>query len=522
MQIVETSLPKNPGLRRGGQDPRNAEREPAVVIGAGLGGLAAAIRLQARGYQVTLLEARDKPGGRAYVYEQDGFIFDAGPTIITAPFLIDELFALGGKRTADYVRIVPCDPFYRIVFHDGTSFDYSGDENRMIEQILKFSTADAEGYKKFVAKTEAIFKKAFIELADKPFTRLTDMLAVVPDLVRLKSHQTVYKMVSEFISDEKLRIVFSFHPLLVGGNPFASTSIYAMIHYLERQWGVHFAMGGTGALVRGLARLFLEMGGRIELNSKVTKILVTDRKAHGVIDERGREFPANIIVSNADLANTYRKLITPAARRKWTDKRLASMRYSMSLFLIYFGTDRTYPELAHHTIVLGPRYKGLLDDIFSKKILADDFSLYLHAPTRTDPKLAPRGCECFYVLSPVPHLGGKIDWEREKERYADAILASLEKLCPNLRKHLIVKKIFTPQDFEKDLDAYLGSAFQFEPILTQSAWFRPHNVSEDVKNLYFVGAGTHPGAGIPGVLSSAKVLDRVIPTPTGKISSQQS
>ncbi len=513
MPIIEAAPAKNSSYRQGQIDKAESHAQPAVVIGSGLGGIAAAIRLQARGYQVTLLEARDKPGGRAYVYEQDGFIFDAGPTIITAPFLIDELFELGGKKTEDYVRIVPCDPFYRIVFHDGTSFDYTGDENRMIQQILKFSTKDVEGYKKFVTKTEAIFKRAFLDLADKPFTSLTDMLAVAPDLARLKSHESVYKMVSDYISDEKLRIVFSFHPLLVGGNPFASSSIYAMIHYLERQWGVHFAMGGTGALVRGLIRLFLEMGGRLELNSRVNKILVTDRKAYGVIDERGREFRADVIVSNADVANTYRKLITPAARRKWTDKRLAAMRYSMSLFLIYFGTDRTYPELAHHTIVLGPRYKGLLDDIFTTKKLADDFSLYLHAPTRTDPKLAPRGCECFYVLSPVPHLGGKIDWESEKERYADAILASLETLCPNLRKHLVVKKIFTPVDFEKHLDAYLGSAFQFEPILTQSAWFRPHNVSEDVKNLYFVGAGTHPGAGIPGVLSSAKVLDRVIPSP---------
>jgi phytoene desaturase len=513
MQVAQAPADIVNNSRKKVSPSNSSEKKAAIVIGSGLGGIAAAIRLQARGYSVILLEARDKPGGRAYVYEQDGFIFDAGPTIITAPFLIDELFALSGRRTEDYVKIVPCDPFYRIAFHDGTSFDYSGDENRMIEQILKFSTNDVEGYKKFVSKTEKIFRRAFLDLADKPFSSIADMLVVAPDLIALKSHESVYRMVSDYISDEKLRIVFSFHPLLVGGNPFSSSSIYAMIHYLERKWGVHFALGGTGALVRGLVRAFLEMGGRLELNSRVTKILITDRKAHGVIDEHGREFRADVIVSNADVANTYRKLVAPAARRKWSDKKLEKMRYSMSLFLIYFGTNRNYPQLAHHTIVLGPRYKGLLDDIFDKKILARDFSLYLHAPTRTDPRLAPRGCECFYVLSPVPHLGGKIDWNAEKERYADAILESLETLCPNLRRHVVTKRIFTPLDFESQLDAYLGSAFQFEPVLTQSAWFRPHNVSEDVKNLYLVGAGTHPGAGIPGVLSSAKLLDRVIPAP---------
>jgi len=516
VQLTKTSPPAPTGLLKNSTPFSDKTAKAAVVIGSGLGGIAAAIRLQAKGYAVTLLEARDRPGGRAYVYEQDGFVFDAGPTIITAPFLIDELFALAGRRTEDYVRIVPCDPYYRIVFHDGTSFDYSGDENRMIEQILKFSTRDVSGYRKFVQKTGRIFNRAFLDLADKPFSTFADMLAVVPDLVALKSHQSVYKMVSRYFSNDKLRIVFSFHPLLVGGNPFASSSIYAMIHYLERKWGVYFVMGGTGALVRSLVRLFLEMGGHMELNSRVTKIIITDRKAHGVIDEHGREFQADVVVSNADVANTYRKLVSPVVRKKWSNEKLEKMRYSMSLFLIYFGTNRTYPHLAHHTIVLGPRYKGLLEDIFNKKILSRDFSLYLHAPTRTDPRLAPRGCECFYVLSPVPHLGGKIDWEAEKERYADAILQSLETLCPDLRKHVVTKKIFTPLDFESDLDAYLGSAFQFEPVLTQSAWFRPHNVSEDVKNLYLVGAGTHPGAGIPGVLSSAKLLDRVIPSPRMK------
>jgi phytoene desaturase len=485
----------------------------ALVIGSGFGGLAAAIRLQARGYDTTILEMRDKPGGRAYVFEDKGFIYDAGPTIITAPFLIDELFALAGKRTEDYVRIVPVTPFYRIVFPDGRAFDYTGDEAHIIAQIEKFNPDDVPGYLQFVAQSQAIFDRAFIDLADKPFSSFTDMIRVAPDLIRLRSHESVFQLVSRYVKDPLLQQVFSFHPLLVGGNPFQSSSIYAMIHYLERKWGVHFAMGGTGALVQGLLRLFTEMGGKLRLNTRVEQLLVEDGTARGVRLNSGEELPASVIVSNADVANFYKKAVPATARKKWTNKRLDGMRYSMGLFLIYFGTDRTWPDLAHHTIVLTERYQELLEDIFQKKILADDFSLYLHAPTRTDPSLAPPGCECFYVLSPVPNLSGKVDWNAVKDLYADAILASLEKLCPDLRKHIVSKLIWTPLDFETQLDAHLGSAFQFEPILTQSAWFRPHNVSEDVKNFFLVGAGTHPGAGVPGVLSSAKLLERVLPDP---------
>lgn len=493
-------------------------RPAAAVIGSGFGGIAAAIRLQARGYDVSLLEMRDQPGGRAYVYRQDGFTFDAGPTIITAPFLIDELFALGGKRTEDYVRIVPCDPFYRIIFHDGRVFDYNGDEAQIIEQIRRFNPDDVDGYRRFVGRSKAIFDKAFTELADRPFSTVWDMLRVAPDLVRLQSHRTVYQLTSQFIKDEYLRQVFSFHPLLIGGNPFQSSSIYSMIHYLERKWGVHFAMGGTGAVVDGLLKLFAGMGGRLHLNARAAEITVEAGSATGVRLEDGRHFPARVVVSNGDVANTYRKLVAPEHRRRWTDRRLEKMRYSMGLFVIFFGTDKTYPHLAHHTIVLTRRYKELLADIFQQKILAEDFSLYLHTPTRTDPSLAPPGGEAFYVLAPVPNLRGKIDWEGVKNRYADAILASLElpELCPGLREHIVTRRIMTPRDFETQLDAYEGSAFQFEPILTQSAWFRPHNVSEDVRGLYFAGAGTHPGAGVPGVLSSAKVLDRVIPDPSAR------
>jgi phytoene desaturase len=487
-------------------------RGKAVVIGSGFGGLAAAIRLQSKGFDTTILEMRDKPGGRAYVYEDDGFVFDAGPTIITVPFVLEELAALAGKRIADYVTIVPCDPFYRIFFDDGRTFNYVGDAARLEAEIAKFSPGDVQGYRDFLAYSERIFDRAFTDLADHSFHSVWEMVKVAPDLIRLRAEQSVFRRVSKFIKDPALRQVFSFEPLLIGGNPLRSSSIYAMIHYLERTWGVHFAMGGTGALVKGLVRLFEDMGGRIELNRRVEEIEVEQGRAKAVRVEGGDRFEAEVVVSNADVANTYRKLIRPEHRRKWTDRRLERMQYAMSLFVIYFGTNRTYPHLPHHSIVLGPRYEGLLGDIFDRKIVAEDFSLYLHAPTRTDPSLAPPGCETFYVLSPVPHLGGGQDWDAIKDRYADAILASLEKdhLVPDLRKHIVTKRIFTPKNFETDLDAYMGSAFQFEPVLTQSAWFRPHNKSEDVEGLYFVGAGTHPGAGLPGVISSAKVLDKFL------------
>lgn len=487
----------------------------AAVIGSGFGGLAAAIRLQAKGYQTTIFEQLDQPGGRASVFRDKGFTYDAGPTIITAPFLIDELFQLAGKRTGDYVQIVPCHPFYRIVFHDGSSFDYTGSEEQMLAQVRKFSAEDAERYPALVARTKEIFDRAFMDLADQPFSSFGDMLRVAPDLIRLRSHESVHTMVARYIKHPLLRQVFSFHPLLVGGNPFASSSIYAMIQFLERKWGVHFAMGGTGALVRALVELFEEMGGELRLNSPVEEIEITGGAVRGVRLRGGERFETRLVVSNGDVSRVYQDLVPARFRKKWTDQRLRSMRYSMSLFLIYFGTDQTYPELAHHTIILTKRYRELIEDIFNRKVLADDFSVYLHAPTRTDPSLAPPGCECFYVLSPVPHLESGINWAEVKERYAEAILESLESQCPDLRKHVISRLIFTPEDFESRYASHLGSAFQFEPVLTQSAWFRPHNVSEDVRGLYLCGAGTHPGAGLPGVLSSAKVLERVIPCPDG-------
>ena len=508
MTSAETArVPFDPSRRT--QDPTGKR---AVIIGSGFGGLAAAIRLQAKGYSTTLLEARDKPGGRAYVYEDQGFIFDAGPTIITVPFVLEELAAIAGKRLSDYVTIVPCDPFYRIFFDDGRTFDYRGDTPRLEAEIAKFNPDDVAGYRRFLQYSRKVFDRAFTDLADHPFDSIWEMVKVAPDLLRLRAEQSVFRRVSTFIKDPALRQVFSFEPLLIGGNPLRSSSIYSMIHYLEKHWGVHFAMGGTGALVQALAKIFIEIGGSLELNARAVEIEVERSKVQKVRTADGRSFDADVVVSNGDVANTYRKLIKPEHRRKWTDRRLEKMSYAMSLFVIYFGTDRTYPNLPHHSIILGPRYQGLLSDIFDRKVVADDFSLYLHAPTRTDPSLAPAGCESFYVLSPVPNLAGGQDWETIKEEYADRILASLEldHLVPDLRRHLVTKRIFTPKDFEGQLDAYLGSAFQFEPTLTQSAWFRPHNKSEDVDGLFFVGAGTHPGAGLPGVLSSAKLLDHYL------------
>jgi len=489
-----------------------------VVIGSGFGGLAAAVRLAARGHEVTLLEKRDRAGGRAYVYRQDGFTFDGGPTVVTAPWLITELFELAGRRAEDYVTLVPVDPFYRIFFPDGARFDYTGDSERMVAEVGRLSShpGDVEGYLEFVRRTERIFAKGFSELADRPFLHVWDMVRIVPDLVRLESYRSVYGFVSRFVADDRLRQVLSFHPLLVGGNPFQTTSIYTLIHFLERQWGVWFAMGGTGAIVEGLVRVFGELGGRLCLNAEVGEILTEGRRATGVRLTDGRELPADAVVGNADVAGAYEGLLPAAVRRKYTDRKLARMRYSMSLVVIYFGTDRTYrgsdgPPLAHHDIILGPRYGPLLAEVFTKKTLAEDFSLYLHAPTITDPSLAPPGCDAFYVLAPVPHLGGRIDWAREAKPYRDRIMRFLEeRYLPDLSRHIVTERMIDPRHFRDTLNSYLGSAFSVEPILTQSAWFRPHNRSEELPNLYFVGAGTHPGAGLPGVLSSAKIADALI------------
>jgi phytoene desaturase len=483
-----------------------------VVIGSGFGGLAAAIRLQQQGHDVTIVEKLDKPGGRAYVHEKQGFTFDGGPTIITAPWLIRELFERSGKRTEDYVRLVPIEPFYNIRFDDGSVFRYTGNRAGLIEEIKRFEPRDVEGYLRFAEATEAIFK-AGMALIDTPFDRITDMLRVLPDLVRLRADRSVAAFVDRHIRDPRLRQVFSFHPLLVGGNPFQTPSIYALIHTLEQQWGVWFAMGGTGALVRGLVRLFTDIGGTIRLNAEVSEITVdlATRRASGVRLANGTTLQTAAVVCNGDVAESYMRLVPAAVRPKNSDRRYERMRYSMSLFVIYFGTDRRYEDVAHHEILMGSRYEGLLDDIFTKKSLSRDFSLYLHRPTATDPSLAPPGCDSFYVLSPVPHLGGATDWATAANAYRDAIIARLEERhLPDLSRHIVTERVIDPRHFRDSLNSYLGSAFSVEPILSQSAWFRPHNRSEDISNLYFAGAGTHPGAGIPGVLASGKIVAEMI------------
>jgi phytoene desaturase len=478
----------------------------AVVVGAGFGGLALAIRLQAQGVQTTLLEKRDKPGGRAYVYEDQGFTFDAGPTVITDPTAIEELFTLAGKRMSDYVEMLPVAPFYRLCWEDGSHFDYANDQEALDRQIHARNPADVAGYQRFLAYSKAVFEEGYTKLGAIPFLSFRDMIAAGPQLARLQAWRSVYGMVSTFIQDEQLRQAFSFHSLLVGGNPFATSSIYTLIHALERKWGVWFPRGGTGALVKGMVKLFEDLGGRIELNAAVASIETREGRASGVRLEDGRSFAADAVASNADVMHTYDKLLGHHPRGVAQAASLGKKRFSNSLFVLYFGLDHHHSQLQHHTVCFGPRYRELIKEIFHGENLADDFSLYLHAPCVTDPSLAPPGCGSHYVLAPVPHLGNApIDWEVEGPLYRDRIFDYLEKrYMPGLRSQLVTSRIFTPVDFREQLNAHHGSAFSLEPILTQSAWFRPHNRDAELPNLYLVGAGTHPGAGVPGVIGSAK------------------
>lgn len=467
------------------------------------------------GHPVTVFESGNQPGGRARVFEDQGFTFDAGPTVITAPYLFEELFEMCGRDHRDYFDLVPVDPFYRVVFDDGEAFDYVGEEDRLLDQIRRFNPEDVDGYQRMVAHAKSIFEVGYLGLADKPFSKFGDMARIIPDLVQLQAYKSVYGLVKRYIKDDRLRQVFTFEPLLVGGNPFRVPGIYLLIHWLERKWGVHFAMGGTTAIIKGMVRLLEELGVEVRLECPVEQIEVDDEgRAEAVTLQSGERVACRFVVSNADPATVYTRLIPREKRRKHTDRSVARKKYSMSLFVGYFGTRIQYPELAHHTILLGPRYKELLTDIFDRKVLADDFSLYLHAPTRTDPSLAPPGHEAFYVLSPVPNQRSGIDWSERADEYMDRILTHLDgTLLPGLKDNLVSQMSVDPRYFEVGLRSYAGAAFGPEPVLTQSAWFRFHNESEDVGGLYFVGAGTHPGAGVPGVLSTAKVMERVVPRP---------
>ncbi|CAM3802571.1 phytoene desaturase [Polynucleobacter antarcticus] len=488
---------------------KNSER--ALVIGSGFGGLAAAIRLAVKGYDVQVLERLDSAGGRAYVHRKNGYTFDAGPTIITAPFLIEELWELCGKKMSDDVDLRLMDPFYQIRFADGRIFNYTGDLERMKLEIAKFSPQDVPGYLRFLEEAEYCYKLGFEELGDVAFDSLKDLVTAMPSLIKMRAWNNLYGLVAKHIKDPQLREVMSFHPLLIGGNPFSVTSVYALINSLERKWGVHSAMGGTGAIIQGLVGLLQGLGVTIRYNSTVKKINIVENKVTGVTLESGEVLFANKVVSNADTAWTYKNLIDPKHRKVWTDKKIENGNYSMSLFVWYFGTKKQYPNIPHHMMLLGARYKELLEDIFKRHHLAKDFSLYLHRPTATDPSLAPENCDTFYVLSPVPHLDSGTDWKTVAEPYRKAIAEMLEStVMPGLQENITESFLMTPDDFQDRLLSYKGAAFGLEPLLTQSAWFRPHNRSEDIEGLYMVGASTHPGAGIPGVLSSAKALDSLI------------
>ncbi|WP_061977414.1 phytoene desaturase [Aureimonas sp. AU20] len=495
--------------------PTPSRPQTAIVIGSGFGGLSLAIRLQAAGIATTLLEKRDKPGGRAYVYEDQGFVFDAGPTVITDPSALEELWRAAGRSMADYVTLLPVSPFYRLCWEDGYQFDYANDQAELDRQIGAKSPADVEGYQRFLAYSRAVFEEGYLKLGTVPFLHFRDMIRAGPKLAKLQAWRSVYAKVSDFIKDDQLRQAFSFHSLLVGGNPFATSSIYALIHALEREWGVWFPKGGTGALVAGMVKLFEDIGGRVELSAEVARIETEGRRATGVTLHDGRRLAADLVASNADVVHTYDALLGHTPRGTKEAKRLKTKRFSMSLFVLYFGLKRHQPQLAHHTVLFGARYRALIDEIFKAKTLAGDFSLYLHSPCATDPSLAPDGAGSYYVLSPVPHLGNApLDWSVEGPRYAERIFDYLEqRYMPGLRADLVTHRIFTPDDFKSELNAHHGSAFSLDPVLTQSAYFRTHNRDDEIPNLYFVGAGTHPGAGVPGVVGSAKATAGLILDP---------
>ena len=484
----------------------------AIVIGAGFGGIAAALRLRAKGYAVTLIDRCAALGGRAQVYEREGFRHDAGPTVITAPFLFEELFALFGERFADHVKLVPLTPWYRFQFADGDTFDYGGTLEATLAEIERIEPRDRAGYLALLEHSRRIYDIGFTQLSAQPFHRLGTMLRQVPHLLGLRNYETVWQMVSRHLVSDKLRRAFSIQPLLVGGNPFDTTSIYGLIHFLERAHGVHFAMGGTGAVTQALGGLMERQGIALRLSTTVERVRIEQGVARGVVLADGTVVEADIVVSDADAAHLYRDLVPRAEQAFATRVKLSQAHYSMGLFVMYFGTTRTYPDVAHHTIWMGERYRELLNDIFHRQKLSEDFSLYVHRPTATDPSFAPAGQDSFYVLCPVPNLQADIDWAIEGPRLRDRIVDALERtMLPGLKATITADFYKTPEDFRDEYRSVHGAGFSVAPIFRQSAWFRFHNKSESVRNLYLVGAGTHPGAGVPGVLCSAKVIDALIP-----------
>ena len=487
-----------------------------IVIGGGFGGMAAALRARAKGHDVTLVDRCARLGGRAQVFERNGYKHDAGPTVITAPFLLEELFELFGEQLQDHVKLIALKPWYRFEFADGEHFNYGGSIEDTLAEINRINPQDVDGYQRLLAHSKKLYDVGYTQLGDQPFHRLGIMLAQIPDLARLSAWRSVWQMVCRHIDNDYLRQAFSIQPLLVGGNPFDTTSIYGLIHFLEQAHGVHFAMGGTGALVDALADLMIRQGIEVKLNSTVTALNFNGESIQSValVDQDGThtELRADWVISNTDPAHLYQKLV-PAKKVNWLAKfKTKHSKKSMGLFVLFFGTDRQYPEIAHHTIWMGPRYEALLNDIFNRKVLADDFSIYLHRPTATDPSFAPQGHDSFYALVPVPNLQGQQDWSHEGPVLAKRIIDALgATILPNLEEHIADQFFMTPQDFENDYLSPDGAGFSISPLFTQSAWFRFHNRGEGPSNLLLVGAGTHPGAGLPGVITSAKVLDHLLP-----------
>ncbi len=507
---MSATLEATPAL----QTDKASAKPTAAIIGAGFGGLALAIRLQSLGFQTTLVDNRDKPGGRAYVYELDGFKFDGGPTVITDPDCLRELWELSGRKMEDYVELLPVDPFYQLRWDDGEKLDYTNDQSELEAEIARYNPDDVAGYRKFLAYSQDLYREGYEKLGTTAFLKVSQMFAAAPQLIRLRADKSVYGMVSKFVKHEKVRQLLSFQSLLVGGNPFKTSSIYALIHALERKGGVWFAKGGTGALIQGMVKLYADLGGTLRLSTEITDIHTQGDRVTAIEAADGWKLEADLIASNADVVHTYKQLLRGHARGQKYGKSLTKKRHSMSLFVLYFGLDCPSPEgLEHHTILLGKRYEGLIAEIFGKgRKLPDDFSLYLHSPTVTDPSMAPKGKSSYYVLSPVPHLGhADVNWNQIGPAYANKIIDYLEEhAIPDLRKHLVCQTTLTPYGFRDEMNTHLGSAFSVEPILTQSAWFRPHNRDDVLSNMYIVGAGTHPGAGVPGVVGAAKATAGVV------------
>lgn len=483
----------------------------AVVIGAGIGGLALAIRLQAAGIPTTVVEARDRPGGRAYVWRREGFTFDAGPTVITDPSCLAELWDLSGHRLSDDVDLLPVMPFYRLQWPDGTTFDYSNDENALEREIAALNPADVAGYQRFLDYSAAVHAEGYVKLGAVAFLDFKSMLRAAPALARQRAWKSVYARVSDFIANDKLREAFSFHTLLVGGNPLETSAIYALIHKLEKDGGVWYARGGTNRLVAAMATHFERLGGTTILGDAVRRIHTHDNRCTAVTLASGLRLEASAIACNSDVMHSYRDLLDhPRGAR--SARRLERKSWTPSLFVLHLGVRGRFSDLPHHMILFGERYRALLDDIYKLGVIADDFALYLHHPSATDPSVAPPGHSTLYALVPVPHLGhAPVDWTVEGDRLALRILDMLEKrLLPGLADRIVTCHHYAPNHFAADLAAHQGSAFSLSPTLTQSAYFRTHNRDDVIDNLYFVGAGTHPGAGIPGVVASAKATAALI------------